>query len=163
VGLLDQNARVPASAEDRRILAFTTIVVVAAGLMVAALLFFATGGGKATPTSRPLYIGLEKQLRRNIVDQGPQYIANPFGGHGFWLDVEDGQIVAYSLVLPGSDDCRVKWKAQRDSYVDCEGRNVDQHDLDRYKVIETARRGSDRDVRIDLRELEPGPGSDGGG
>jgi len=161
---LGKNARVPASAADRRLLVFTSVIVLFAGLAVAAVLFFATGGGKDTPKAKPLFVGLETQLRRNIRDQGPQYIANPFAGNGFWLDVEGNRIVAYSLVLPGTDHCIVKWKAQRGSYVDCNGDAVDRADLDRFKVAyRSHEEGRDRDVLVDLRVLEPAPGSNSGG
>ena len=32
--------------------------------------------------------------RRRLHEGSPLYFANPFGGNGFWLDIEDGQLVA---------------------------------------------------------------------
>lgn len=161
---MSQNERVPASRADRQLLIFTTTIVVIAGVLLAVVLFFATGGGGGTPKARPLFIGLERQLLENIKEMGPQYIANPFGEHGFWLDAEGNRIVAYALALPDTNDCTIKWKAQQDSYVDCNGDEVDTNALDRYKVDPRDRkRSDDRDVYVDLRVVEPAPGTDGGG
>lgn len=159
---MGKNADVPASTADRRLLLFTTVFVAAAGLVVAVLLFLATGGGGADPEVKPLFVGLDRQLRRNIGEDGPQYIANPFGGNGFWLDVEGDHVVAYNIILPTTTDCHVKWKAQRDSYVDCNGDDVDRATLDQFKVSFRNPGARNPQVLVDLRVDVPAPGSDGG-
>ncbi len=84
----------PPSSYDRRLLLVTGSFVVLAALLVGALLFLATGGAQGTPSRKPVYIGLETDLRHTL-DQGPRlYFAHPFGGTGFWLDVEDRHLVA---------------------------------------------------------------------
>jgi hypothetical protein len=157
-----QNASVPASTADRRLLLFTAFFVAAAGVLVAVLLFLATGGGGADPQATPLFIGLDRQLRNNINADGPQYIANPFGGNGFWLDVEGDHVVAYNITLPTTTECHVKWKAQRDSYVDCNGDDVERADLDQFKVFFRNPNSRNPDVMVDLRVDIPAQGSDSG-
>jgi hypothetical protein len=88
------------------------------------------------------------------------YFANPTGGDGFWLDVEDGELVALVLDRPDTKDCVVKWKAQRDAYVDCNGDALSSNDLDRYKVTIGPRDGSPKNsVYVDLRKISPAPES----
>jgi hypothetical protein len=154
---------VPASRADRQLLVFTTVLVLVAGLLVAAALFFATGGGDSTPKTKPLFVGLEKQLRKNLREEGPQYIPSPFGGNGFWLDLEGGKLVAYSVVLPGTRDCNVKWKESRKSYVDCDDRLVQPGELDRFLVSYGKGPGNDRRVQVDQRIVEQATGADSGG
>jgi hypothetical protein len=135
---------------------FTTVLVVLAALLVAAALFFATGGGGETPSQRkPLFLGLEPQLRAEINEGGPLYFASPFGDNGFWLDIEDHRIVAYVLVLPDAPSCTVKWKAQRDSYIDCNGDKVAPANLDQYTVTLRDKPNGERHVLVDLRKVKP--------
>jgi hypothetical protein len=126
---------VPPAPDDRRVLVFAGVIVLLAGLAVAALLFLATGGTKDTPSGeKPLFLGLEPELVAKMQEGGPLYFASPFGENGFWLDLEDGQIVALNLVKPGTRDCQVKWKDPRKAYVDCNDRDLQAADLDRFKV-----------------------------
>ncbi len=148
----------PAAPSDRRILVFAVAMVLAAGLLIAAALFFATGGGEGTPRqTKPLYLGLSKELRKSIRKGSPLYFANPFAGNGFWLDLEDGKFVALDLVLPDTSDCTVKWLGRRDSYVDCHGDDVTSRDLDRYQ-IELGKAGDQgQGVYVDLRKRISAP------
>ena len=148
----------PAAPSDRRILVFAVALVLAAGLLVAAALFFATGGGDAAPRqTKPLYLGLSKELRASIKQGSPLYFANPFAGNGFWLDREDGHFVALDLVLPDTTDCTVKWMGRRDSYVDCHGDAVTSRDLDRYKIVLGKAGNQGQGVYVDLRERITAP------
>lgn len=149
---------VPPARSDRRLIVVTTTMVVLAGLFVGTALFFATGGNKATPARKPLYLGPETELRRKIADGGPLYFANPFGHNGFWLDREAGELVGVALVLPGTRDCRVKWRATRDAYVDCHDNVVRRRGLDRFEITVVDRGERKGGVIIDLRERIRAPG-----
>ena len=77
---------VPPATSDRRLFVVTGSFVVLAALLVGTLLYLVTGGAAGTPTPKPVYIGLESDLRATL-NQGPRlYFAHPFGGTGFWLD-----------------------------------------------------------------------------
>jgi hypothetical protein len=148
---------VPASPSDRRLLLVTGAFVVLAGLLVAGLLFLATGGGQATPKPGPLYIGLESDLRSMIHVGGPLYFAHPFGGTGFWLTVEHGNLVALVARRPGIQSCTVKWESHRDAYIDCHGEALTSEDLGRYPV-ELPRGGVEAGgVIVDFRRVDPAP------
>jgi hypothetical protein len=152
--------RVPPSPADRRLLILTGSFVALAGVLVAGILFLATQQGTSTGPRKPLFLGLERPLTKSIRDASPLYFANPFGRDGFWLDVEDGKLVALVLQPPGVAHCPVKWKAQQNAYVDCDGRRYQSRDLDHYLVTVGSRFGSPKDaVFVDLRKRFPAPAS----
>jgi hypothetical protein len=150
---------VPPSRSDRRLLIVTALALVLAGVLVAVALVVATDND-AAPTSnrRMVYVGPADDLRANINLGSPLYFANPFGESGFWLDKENGEIVALKLTVPGTADCSVKWKGAPQSYVDCNGDLVDSRDLDRYEVIRLRSGTRKGGIVVNLREIEPAPG-----
>jgi hypothetical protein len=149
---------VPPSRSDRQLLLITgtflaIAAVVAFGLVLLATQRKASGDG-------PFYIGTAGSLERSITKDSPLYFANPTAGDGFWLDVEDSELVALVIDRPGLKDCVVKWKEQRGAYVDCNDEELTSEELDRYKVMIGSRNGSPKDsVYIDLRTVSPGPNS----
>jgi hypothetical protein len=157
---------VPASPADRRVLVFAGALVVVVGVAVALLLFFATGGTQDSPSSKdPLFLGIDRELHEKITEGGPLYFASPFGDNGFWLDLEDGRLVALSLVKPGTTECIVKWRDPRKAYVDCDDNDLQAQDLDRFELtIGSLQEGAPKDaVYVNLRHREPAPGDTGGG
>jgi hypothetical protein len=151
---------VPAAPDDRRVLVFAGVIVLVAGLAVAGLLFLATGGTRETPSGdKPLFLGLRPELVSKIKEGGPLYFASPFGDNGFWLDLEQGEIVALNLVRPGTKDCQVKWRDPRQAYVDCNDHDLQAADLDRYKItIGKVQQDSPADaVYVNLKVHEPAP------
>src|SRR5260370_25953656 len=101
---------VPPSSYARRLLLVTGSLVVAAALLVGVLLFLATGGAQGTPSRKPVYIGLETDLRHTL-DQGPRlYFAHPFGRTGFWLDVQARHLAALVAPRPGTPPRTLAWE-----------------------------------------------------
>jgi hypothetical protein len=151
---------VPASPDDRRVLVFAGVLVAFAGIAVALLIFFATGGTQDTPSSKdPLFLGIHRELVKSIEEASPLYFASPFGENGFWLDVEDGQLVALDIVKPGTRDCIVKWRDPRKAYVDCDDNDLQSEDLDRFELTTgSLQKGAPKDaVYVNLRVREPAP------
>jgi hypothetical protein len=148
---------VRATTSDRRLLLITGIFVALAGLLFAGVILIATNrDSPAADAGKPLFLGLRDPLTAGITDGGPLYFANPFGGDGFWLDLEDRQLVAYVLQDPGTPDCNVKWKDQESSYLDCHGAKIARSELDRYQVTIGSRGGSDKtSVFVDLKVVIP--------
>jgi hypothetical protein len=160
-----ENAQVPPNTDDRRVLIFAGVIVLLAGLAVMGLLFLATGGTKDTPSAdKPLFLGLRHELSKEIKDASPLYFASPFGDNGFWLDVENGKIVALNIVRPGTSNCQVKWKESHDAYVDCNGADLQAADLDRYQVtVGPLQKDAPADaVYVNLKIKEPAPVADTG-
>jgi hypothetical protein len=155
---------VPASPADRRILVFAGVLVVFAGVAIALVLFFATGTQDTASSKAPLFLGIDRELHKKIEEGGPLYFASPFGENGFWLDLEDDQLVALSLVKPGTKDCIVKWRDPRKAYVDCDDNDLQAPDLDRFKItIGSLQEGAPKDaVYVNLRQRSPAPVESGG-
>jgi hypothetical protein len=141
-------------------LIFTGTFVALAGVLVGAVLFLATQQGTGTSVRKPLFLGLEQPLTKSIRDASPLYFADPFGGDGFWLDLENGHLVALVLQPPGVTHCPVKWKAQEHAYIDCDGHHFQSRDLEHYELTVGSRFGSPNDaVFVDLRKRFPPPSS----
>jgi hypothetical protein len=151
--------RMPPTRDDRRLLVFTGVFVLIAGVLFALVILLATGQQDAPDPSRPFFIGLERQKKEAIREESPQYIANPNpDGEGFWLDLEDGELVALVLHRSDAPRCFVKWKEQQEGYVDCDGNVLSSRQLERYVLIVGARNGSPRgSVYVDLRKKLPAP------
>jgi len=155
----------PAAPDDRRVLLFAGGIVVLAGLVVAALIFFATGTEQNPSDKKPLFLGLERELVAKIDEGGPLYFASPFGENGFWLDLENGRLVALDIVRPGTQGCKVKWRDPRGAYVDCNDEDLQVADLDRFEVtVGKLQKDAPSDaVYVNLRVSEPAPIPTGGG
>ena len=156
----------PASQADRSLLITTGVMVAIAGVLVAGALYFATSRDADPGPAGPLTIGPNSTLRSKIADNdSPLYFASPFADvDGFWLDLEDGQLVALVLDTPGAGDCTAKWKQPRLAYIDCEGRALSSAELDRYEISITRKTEERRrEVIVDLRTIEPAPALAGDG
>jgi hypothetical protein len=151
---------VPASRADRSLLITTGAFVALAGLLVAGALWFATSRDADPGPAGPLTIGPEATLKAKISDNdSPLYFASPFADiDGFWLDIEDGRLVALVLDTPAPGKCTAKWKQPRLAYIDCEGNALSSAQLDRYE-ISIVRKTDERprSVIVDLRKREPAP------
>jgi hypothetical protein len=137
----------------------TALFLVVAAVLATGVLFLATGGGAPDPDNdEPLFLGPARSIRENLREEGPLYTPDPFGGPGLWQDLDaDGRIVVYSVIVPGSKDCVVKWLEGRKAYVDqCTNRPVAAETLDRFEV--TVERNGDSpkgSVFVDLRRRIP--------
>ena len=149
----------PPTRDDRRLLIFTGVFVAVAAVLFAALIYLATNQQDTPDAKRPFFIGLERSKKKTIrEDNSPQYVPDPTGDQGFWLDIEDGKLVALVLHVPGRPNCIVKWRDPRGGYVDCDDNVLQSEQLDRYKLIIGSRNGSPKgSVYVDLRKVTPAP------
>ncbi|HEX4528975.1 MAG TPA: hypothetical protein VIA11_06115, partial [Acidimicrobiia bacterium] len=65
--------------------------------------------------------------------------------------------VALSDIVPGSKDCRVRWRGSINSFVDCHDDKLKSTDLDRYRTEIGLTGDSKGELLIDLRHREPAP------
>ena len=154
------NCGVPPDRSDTRLLLTAAGAVLLAGVLVAVVLLFATGGSTGPKKYAPFQAGLASAIKKDLKDGGPFYFPDPFGGNrSILFAIEDDQIVALSTVLPGTKDCLLKWKAQLDRFVDCNGDRHRSTDLDRYEdFIDPS--GEDQGLLfVDLRKRIPAPGT----
>ena len=148
---------------DRKLIVVTSAVLILAGLFFASVLIFATGTD--TPRSAedgPLYIGPKRDIVDKLDEGSPLYFANPFGGRGFWVDREDGELVALDVGRYDEPDCSIRWRGSKGSYIDCHGTRLDSTDMARYPVevvTSGTRKGS---VLVDLDAVDPPPADSAG-
>jgi hypothetical protein len=146
---------VPPSPSDRRLLIGASIAVAVGAAAFAAALFFATGGGQAAPKPGPVYIGLAKDLRSTLAVGPRLYFAHPFGGTGFWLDEEDGQLVALVARRPDDPSCTVAWRNLKKAYYDCHGHTLHGAELERYPLQLPQLGPEAGGVIVDFRHVDP--------
>ena len=136
---------------------FSAVLVVLAGTFFAAVLFFSTGGTTRPPKPGPIYIGLASDLHNLVTSGGPIYFAHPFGGTGFWLDLEHGKLVTLVARRPGTKSCTTKWVSHRDAYIDCHGTKLDGEQLERYKLTVVTSGSEKGGVVVDFAVVLPAP------
>jgi hypothetical protein len=143
---------VPPTRSDRRLLLVTGSFLLVAAVFFGGVIWLATTRDN-TPRGA-FFIGLERPLKTHIHEGSPLYFSNPGAGDGFWLDIEDGHLVALVLDRPGTNNCVVKWKEQQDAYIDCNGKPLQSRDLDHYKLTIGPRHGSPkRSVYVNLHTI----------
>jgi len=144
------------SRSDTRALVFAVGSLLIAGLVVAATILLVTrtsDGGEG-----PFTIGNANEVESNLEDGGPFYIANPFGGDGFYVALERGDVVALVLDSPGRDDCPIRWVGRDGTFKDCDGNPVVTNELERYEVAIPETGDQADQVVVDLDVVEPAPG-----
>jgi len=131
---------------------------VLAGVLVAAVLLLARSRSSSPTKYVPFDAGVASSIRKELKDGGPYFVPDPFGGNRtILLALEEGKVVALSDVLPGTTDCRVRWRGSIDSFVDCHDDKLKSTELNRYRT-EIGLTGSvEGELLIDLRHKEPPP------
>jgi hypothetical protein len=143
---------------DAKLLLLAAGGVIVAGLLVAAVLLFATGRASSPTKYEPFDAGVAASIRKNLKDGGPYFVPDPFGGdRSILLAIEDGEVVALSDVMPGTKDCRVRWRGSVDSFVDCHDDKVRSADLARYQTEIGTIGAAKGELFIDLRHRVPAP------
>jgi hypothetical protein len=143
---------------DAKLLIVAAGGVIAAGLLVAAVLLLATGRAASPTKYEPFDAGVAVSIHNDLKDGGPYFVPDPFGGdRSILLAIEDGEIVALADIVPGTKDCRVRWRGSIDSFVDCNDDKIQSDELARY-VSEVGKIGANKgELFIDLRHKEPAP------
>lgn len=143
---------------DAKILLVAAGAVIAAGLLVAAVLLLATGRASSPTRYEPFDAGVAAAIRKDLKDGGPYFVPDPFGGdRSILLALEDGEVVALSDVVPGTKDCRVRWRGSINSFVDCHDDKIRSTELARYES-EVGKIGANKgELFIDLRRRQPAP------
>ncbi len=127
---------------DIKLLAGATIGVLLAGFLIAGAALIATRGSKNIVCPQ-LQAGDAAQVRKTLQSGGPYF--NTGGADcGFWLALDNGNIVAYRSSQPSG--CTLKLK--RDHW-DCGGQTVESSTLAQYPVSIQTRNNTDL-VIVDL-------------
>jgi hypothetical protein len=112
---------------DMKVIVAATVAVLLAGFVIAAGILVATSSDDDVVCGR-LPVGAADSIRDDIERGGPAFFT---GGAncGFWLALDEGDIVAYRVEQPGG--CALQ--LERDDFV-CDSTPVDVADLEQYPV-----------------------------
>jgi hypothetical protein len=131
---------------DIKVIVGATIAVLLVGFFIFGAMLVTTRGGSG-PQCGQLRIGSATGVRNNL-EQGP-YFQTGGGDCGFWLALENGNIVAYKAVQPSG--CTVRWKFD---HWECSGRTIPAPRLAQYPVSIPTFNGTDA-VVVNLGTPEP--------
>jgi hypothetical protein len=111
---------------DIKLIVSATFAVLFAGFLIAGALW--VGSRSDNPAvCAPLDVGHVSDVRQNLQTQGPNFLTAG-GACGFWIALENGNIVAYKVRQPG---CTLVLK--RDGWV-CGGKVVPASSLAQFPV-----------------------------
>jgi hypothetical protein len=140
---------------DTRLVLGATAAVIVAGLLVAAAILLVTGRAKTPEPDGPVTFGVAKTLREKVAEGGPVAYAGTRGDDGFWVAIEDGELVALVVQQPRLG-CNVRWRGSVDSFT-CGDAEVESRDLERYRVV-IPKRGEEKGrFLVDLRDVQAPP------
>jgi len=120
---------------DIKVLAGATVAVLLVGFFIAGAMLVTTRGGGGIQCGQ-LDIGVASGVRGNL-DDWP-YFQTGGGDCGFWLALENDDIVAYKAIQPSG--CTV---VLRLDHWECDGRTVSISDLAKYPVSIQTVHGTD--------------------
>jgi len=112
---------------DIKLLAAATVAVLLVGFFIAGAILVTTRGGGGVQCSTQLNIGLASGVRDNL-DHGP-YFQTGGGDCGFWLALQNSDIVAYKAVQPTG--CTLQLKLDHWA---CDSRTVPVSGLAQYPI-----------------------------
>lgn len=134
-----------------------TLLVLVVGLVIAAAILLVTGRAKTPKMEGLIRFGQAESLEKKARAGGPFAYAGSTGDTGFWVALEDGELVALKIRKPGTTDCNVIWRGSRDRFEDCDGKAIRMDQLARYPV-EIPKRGETRgQFLVDLSGNIPPP------
>jgi hypothetical protein len=134
-----------ARSSDIKLLASATVAVLLVGFFIAGAALIATRSGSKNPVCGQLNIGNASDVRDNLDQQGPNFITAG-SSCGFWIALDNGDIVAYKVRQPSG--CTVKLRDRGTRWV-CDGATIDPSRLAQYPVS-IQRFGTTDAVIVDL-------------
>jgi len=146
----------PQRRSDIKLLIGSAIAVLLGGVVIAAAILAITSGGGAPSTKRPIPFGSEADIHARIRDGGPYNIAGLSGDDGFWVAVEDHQVVALLVKQPKPDACTLIWRGSRNTF-ECDGKPVSSRNMARYKTFTGTAAANKGQYMVRLRDVVPGP------
>jgi hypothetical protein len=113
---------------DVKLLVAATVAVLLTGFLVALAFLVAANSGGSRATCGRLPVGTADGVRNDLETGGP-YFQTGGARCGFWLALDDGDIVAYRADQPG--DCALRLEREQ---LACGGRPVDVTALEQFPV-----------------------------
>lgn len=138
---------------DVKPLIFAAVGALLIGGLVAGLILFATNSKQPTKVA-PFPAGLERSIRTDVVQGGPVYYPDPFGGRrSVWFALERGQLVALAGHTWQHANCAIRWRGSVNRFVDCDGNRLTSEDLPRYPSSVPKTGPNKGAILVDVRNL----------
>ncbi len=142
----------------------SAVIVVVAGLLVAGAFLFLLSTDDPVDTDEPVPFGLAESIRDQVDDGGPFFAADPSGGQrAIWFAVEDDELVALAVEVPGREGCNADYRGRDETFVDCDGDPVETTELARYRLTVSTAEADEGALLVDLDTLLPPPQLDPAG
>ena len=142
---------------DVKLLIGAAAAVLVAGLLIAAVILVVLNRAGDADYDRPVAFGEALALRNNIAAEGPVNFAGSTGDTGFWIALEDHELVALLVAQTGRGNCNVRFALSKGGFVDCNDTRFETVELARYRSkVPTA--GKNKGIFVvDLTEVENAP------
>lgn len=141
---------------DIKLLLGATVGVLLGGVVIAAAILALTSGGTAPSIRRPIPFGLESDIHEKVREGGPVNIAGLSGDDGFWVTIEDHELVALLVKQPPPDRCTLRWRGSKNTFT-CDDKPVASRNMVRYRTF-TGKSGANKGAfMVALRDVEPPP------
>ena len=141
---------------DIRLLLGSAIALIIGGILVAGAILAITSRGKAPNVRGPLAFGLASDIRMRVHDGGPINIAGLSGDDGFWVAIEDHELVALLVAQPKPAACSLRWRGSKNRFT-CDDRPVETVNLARFRSF-VRKRGPQKGLfMVRLRTVLPAP------
>ena len=104
----------------------------------------------------PQPFGLASYIHENVREGGPINIAGLSGDDGFWVAIEDHQLVALLVKQPAPGACTLRWRGSKDTFT-CDDKPVSSTNMARYRSF-VQRSGPNKGAyMVALRDVRPAP------
>ena len=132
------------------------MAVLLGGIVIAAAILAITSGGGVPNVRRPQPFGLASDIRAKVRDGGPINFPGLTGDDGFWVAIEDGELVPLLVRQPAPASCTLRWRGSIDTFT-CDDEPVEVADLARYRSF-VQRTGARKGLyMVRLRSVIPPP------
>ena len=141
---------------DIKLLLGATVGVLLGGVVIAAAILAVTSRGKAPDVRVPQPFGLASSIHDNVRQGGPINIAGLSGDDGFWVAIEDHEIVALLVKQPKPQSCTLRWRGSKNTFT-CDDKPVSSRNLARYRSFTQKQGPLKGSYMVALRDVQPAP------
>ena len=146
----------PKQGSDIKLLLGAGIAVLLGGVVIAAAILAITARGTGPNIKRPVPFGSEVDIHDRVRTGGPVNIAGLSGDDGFWVAIEDHQLVALLVKQPKPQRCTLRWRGSKNTFT-CDDKPVASRNMARFRSF-TKRSGPLKgSYMVALRDIEPAP------
>jgi hypothetical protein len=141
---------------DIKLLLGAAVGVLLGGIVIAAAILAITSRGGTPNLERPVPFGLESDVHERVRQGGPVNIAGLSGDDGFWVAVEDHQLVALLVKQPKPNACTLRWRGSKDTFT-CDDKPVASRNMARFRSFTSHHGATKGAFMVALYDVQPAP------